>query len=139
LKPWLRQLAAQPRDVVASVVVHHEQSAAGPQQAASLPDLIERAVPERRPERGDDIGGVGGRVEARRSVRVDERDSGPEISELSSADPTGAIDEDHVPPPDRTEVFERTRELALDIQGLGETFGEPGLQIDRKICHEWRV
>ena len=55
LKPWLRngpvapapravlgQLAAQARDVVASVVVDHEQSAAGPQQPPSL----------RRPDRG---------------------------------------------------------------------------------------
>ena len=136
----LGQLAAQRRDVVASVVVDHQQSAAGPQQPASLPDLIERAVPERRPvTRRRHRPSRGGASKRRRSVRFDERDAGPEIGELSSADPTGAIDEDHVPVPDRTEAVERPRELALDIQGPAESLGEPGLKVERKICHESRV
>ena len=46
--------------------------------------------------------------------------------ELPSAESAGAVDEDHVSPLDRSEVVERPRELALDIQCPGESFGERG-------------
>jgi len=46
-----------------------------------------------------------------------------ELGQLSRADPMGAIEHQHVAPPDRTQCIERPRDLRLDIEDAGQSLG----------------
>ncbi len=117
----LRQVAAQARHVVASVVEQDQQSAARSEDPPDLGGLGRGGATERRPEAGQDVGRRVGRVDPRRSVRRGERDPRTELGKLSSADPIGTIEQQHVASPGRTQCVEHPRDLALDIEDAGQS------------------
>ena len=129
--PVLGQVAAQPRDVVTAVVVDDEQPTARSQDAGRLAPLVVGQATERRPQADDDVRRRVGRVDARRSVRLRERDPRAELGELSGTDPVGAIEQQDVASPDRTQRLERPRDLRLDIEDTGQALGEPVPEVDR--------
>ena len=71
-----------------------------------------------------------GRVDARRSIRLRERDPRAELGELPGADPVGAIEQQDVASPQRTQRVQRPRDLGLDIEDTGEVLGEPVSEVD---------
>ena len=128
--PVLGQVAAQPRHVVAAVVVDHEEPPVRAQDAGRLAPLVVGQAPERRPQADDDVHRRVGRVDARRSIRLRERDPRAELGELPGPDPVGAIEQQDVASPHRTQCLERPRDLGLDIEDTGEVLGQPVSEVD---------
>ena len=71
-----------------------------------------------------------GRVDARRSVRLRERDPRAELGELPGPDPIGAIEQQDVASPQGTQCVQRPRDLRLDIEDTGEVLGQPVSEVD---------
>jgi len=136
-RPVLRLRSTDLRYIVAPIVVHREQTAAGAEDSRSLGDLVGDGAAERRPQADDDISRRIRRGERRRTTRVDDGDAGAECFELPSAKTLGCIDDDDVSSLHRTQRLDRPRDLALDIEDPGQLFVEPGPQFEGEISH-WR-
>ena len=134
-RPVFRLWSADLGDIVAAVVVHREESPAGPKDPRRLCDLVGDGAAEGRPKADNDIGRCVGRRERRRTARVDEGDASAERFQLPSAQSGGCIDDDDVSPLHRTQRLDRPRDLALDIEDSGQLFVEPGPQFEGEISH----
>jgi hypothetical protein len=83
------------------------------------------------PQAEEGVGGLVGRADPRGLIRVREGEPRAELGELSRSDPAGAIEQQDIAPPKRTQCVKRARDLRLDIEDTGEALGKPVSEVDR--------
>jgi hypothetical protein len=132
-----RKVPAQPRDVVAAVVVDDQDSSAGSQDTLGFSELGPADATKAGPRGDHGIGLTVGQRPADGPARrkgIDAGQPGPGLGEPAGLEGT-ATDEDDVATDDRSECFERSWDLALDIQGPRERVGERRLEGEREVGH----
>lgn len=134
-RPVLGQIATDPRDIVAPVVVDDQQTTAVAQQTAGLVQIGLGRAPERGPERDEDVRRMVGGIERGPILPHSERDVGTKRLQLSSPDARRPIGQEHVTIDDRAERLDGARDLALAIEGVGQPLGQARIKIDGKVCH----
>ena len=134
-QPVLGQVPAEPRDLVAAVVVEDEQAAAASEDTVRFAQARSEIAAEGSPRLATTSAESSGA-----SIREDPFVAAnvtlaPSSASCRGANPLGAIEQQHVAPPDRTQCLERPRDLRLDIEDAGQSLGEPVPEFDREICH----
>ena len=130
----LRTAGAEPGHVVAPVVVHDQQASARPHDAVGLGDLAGVDSSERRPGTDEYVGPRLWRAgPARRFTQGDGTNPRAERGQPVDEHFGLAANPRDIAIGTRAERVERTRNLALDVEGGGETKGERFGQRDGQV------
>ena len=139
--PYGGEVAAQPRDVVAAVVVDDEQAAVRPQRALGFSQVAGVGAIERGPAGDDGVDRFGRHAQRQRprARRCGDAHHLPGDRHESRQLTRSAADDRDVAPGKRPERLERARNLALDVERAEERVGIGTWEREGEVGHGGRV